>query len=52
MSEMEQANLSAGPPFSGEAPRLPTLPEGWVQGFTVHSDGEEGDEEEEEEETS
>ncbi len=40
LADMEQMNLSTGPPFTGEAPRRPALPDGWVEGFSVYGDEE------------
>lgn len=40
-------DLRAGPLFTGDPPKAPTLPGGWIYGFSVDSD-EEGDEEPEE----
>lgn len=42
MSDM--TSTPVGPPFTGEAPRPPTLPGGWIYGFSV----DEGDDEEDE----
>ena len=36
--------LPAGPPFTGDPPKAPTLPGGWIYGFSAEDD-EEGDEE-------
>jgi len=50
LGEMGPMDLSAGPPFTGEAPKPPTLPGGWIYGFRVESDTEDEDEYEEEDE--
>jgi hypothetical protein len=52
MGDMGLVNLSAGPPFTGEAPPPPALPGGWVYGFSVHADDEEGEDEDDEAEES
>ncbi|MBX7184787.1 MAG: hypothetical protein K1Y01_06525, partial [Vicinamibacteria bacterium] len=48
MSDMTSA--PAGPPFTGEAPRPPTLPGGWIYGFSVEDGDDEEDEDGEEKE--
>lgn len=40
MGEMGPSDLSAGPPFTGEAPKPPTLPGGWIYGFSVPGEDE------------
>jgi hypothetical protein len=41
-------DLSAGPPFTGEPPKPPTLPGGWIYGFSVPGDNEGDDDDDEE----
>ncbi len=44
MGDPGPMDLSAGPPFTGEMPKSPTLPGGWTYGFSVDSDEEDDDE--------
>jgi len=44
LADTGSMELPAGPPFTGEPPKAPTLPGGWIYGFSVDGD-EEGDEE-------
>lgn len=46
LGEMDPMDLSAGPPFTGEPPKAPVLPGGWIYGFGVDRD-EDDDEDEE-----
>ena len=41
LGEMGPMDLSAGPPFTGEPPKPPALPGGWIYGFSVGGDEEE-----------
>ena len=50
MGEMGPMHLSAGPPFTGDPPRAPTLPGGWIYAFSVESEDEDEDEYDEEDE--
>ena len=38
MADMGLGEAQSGPPFTGEAPRPPTLPDGWAEGFYVYED--------------
>ncbi len=44
LADMGSTELPAGPPFTGDPPRAPTLPGGWIYGFSVESDEEEDEE--------
>jgi hypothetical protein len=48
LGEMGPMDLSAGPPFTGEPPKPPTLPGGWIYGFSVPGDNEGDDDDDEE----
>ena len=52
LGEMGPMDLSAGPPFTGEPPKPPTLPGGWIYGFSVEGDDEDDDDYEEDEDKS
>ena len=41
MADMGLGEVQAGPPFTGEKPRPPSLPEDWVKGFSVFGDDDE-----------
>lgn len=44
LGEMGPTDLRAGPGFTGEPPKAPVLPDGWIYGFSVDSDGDDDDE--------
>lgn len=41
MADMGLGEMQSGPPFTGEAPPRPTLPDGWAEGFYVYGDEDE-----------
>ncbi len=43
LGEMGAMDLSAGPPFTGEPPKPPTLPGGWIYGFSVGDEDDDDD---------
>lgn len=38
MADMGLGEMQSGPPFTGETPQPPTLPDGWAEGFYVWED--------------
>ena len=43
LADMGLGEMQQGPPFTGEAPRAPELPDGWTEGFSVYDDEDEDD---------